>query len=198
MHDYAFRTVFWITARNELLPRKYPATALNPINKSIIIARLLAVCLTLFITVGIAIWQIRLGVYGAPIPFLYYMLEIIYLTNKSKKYSLIDAVVVRNEFLRISNTTSPEFLLEYVYTINGISYRANRYSFVTSTVSNSLHLKHSINTTIPVFYNNDFPYQVVIHRGFDKEIIGFLFFLGIVFVGVTALSFTDLALRGFR
>jgi serine/threonine protein kinase len=178
-----------IQTPNPLLPKHYPMHAENPEYEMLTFPRFLVIFLSFLVAVGISLLTHRFGFYGFPIAFLYFWLENMWLASRSEKFLAINGVVVINDTYNQSRQTI--YWLEYVYTIAGVVYRANRNSFTAPSANYLLVSNYPANSTIPIFYDPDYPGQAVINRGLTWDGFGTIIVRGMMFLVSIVLAFTD-------
>jgi hypothetical protein len=121
---------------------------------------------------------------------LFFVIDGIYLSFKSKTFTPIDAVVIGNEIL-VDSKGNKSFSLKYVYTIKGVSFCASRNSFAYTMATHSMLIRHPLNSTITVFYDPKYPEQAVIHRGFESGGTEAIIFRGFILLCSIGLAFVD-------
>lgn len=185
-----------LNSPNKLLPQNYPTEPNNPMYNESIVLMLICIFTAVFVTLGITIVRNKFGFYGLPIAVLYFVIDGIHLSLKSKSFLPIEGVVIGNE-IRVDSKGNESFSLKYVYNINGEFYCASRNSFAYITATYRMLIKYPLNSTIPVYYDPKFPEQAVIHRGFENGGISAIAFRGFMLFCSIVLALVDLSTKKY-
>jgi serine/threonine protein kinase len=185
-----------LNSPNKLLPKFYPTEPNNPMYNESIVPMLIWIFTAIFITFGITIVRNKFGFYGLPLVILFFLIDIIYLSLKSKTFIPIEAVVIGNEIL-FDSKGDKSFSLKYVYTVKGVSFCASRNSFAYTMATHSMLIRHPLNSTMTVFYDPKYPEQAVIHRGFENGGTGTIIFRGFMLLCSIGLAFVDLPTKKY-